>query len=271
MKTLLPHTLALLMLTVASICFGQSQYQQNAAYSDVGSSGHTRDMILDPEPKTGWMLGVFGGIDYNMHHGGFTTTEGSIICCVANNGTGLGGVVGIKAFIPLSDNIALTPRILYEGRNGTFSAAPELYPILGQNNTQENLILTKQFKASIATVGADMFLAWYLTENGLYLAGGPSIATIVSKHFVQSEHIESPSGVTYLGGAPDATVLDSDLDITKSLQVLVRIGAGYQIHLSERFTVNPEVSYGIPLTKLSTFYDWAGSAFQSTIGLLYSL
>ncbi|MEP7233834.1 MAG: outer membrane beta-barrel protein, partial [Ignavibacteriota bacterium] len=181
-----------------------------------------------------------------------------------------GAAAGIKAFIPLSDNFSITPRILYEGRNGTFTANPENYPILGQANKVENLLLTKQFKASIATIGADLFVAYYLTDNGLYLAGGPSIATIVSKRFVQTEHIESPGGVTYLGGAPDATVLDSDLDITKSLQVLVKLGAGYQIHLSEKFTLNPEAMYGLALTKFSNTYDWSGSALQLTLGLLYS-
>jgi len=256
MKKLLIHILALVTIFTSSITFGQSR--------------SIRDMILDPEKQNGWMLGVFGGIDYNMHHGGFTTTENSIICCVASDGTGLGAVIGLKAFIPLSDNISITPRILYEGRNGTFTAAPETYPILGQNNQVENLLLTKQFKASIATVGADLFVAWYLTDNGLYLAGGPSVAAIVSKHFVQTEHIESPGGVTYLGGKPDATVLDSDLDITRSLQVLIKLGVGYQIHLSDKFTINPEATYGLPITKFSNKYDWAGSALQATVGLLYS-
>jgi hypothetical protein len=259
MKKLFIYTFVLASLFCSSLSFGQST-----------SSKSIRDMILDPETHSTWLLGVFGGIDYNMHHGGFTTTENSIICCVASDGTGIGAAVGIKAFIPLSDNISITPRILYEGRNGTFSAAPENYPILGKNNQVENLILTKQFKATIATVGADLFVAWNVTENGLYIAGGPSVATIVSKHFVQTEHIASPSGVTYLGGAPDATVLDSDLDITKSLQVLLKLGVGYQIHVSDKFTVNPEVMYGLPLTKFSNMYDWSGSALQFTVGLLYS-
>ncbi len=256
MKKLLILSLALVTIFSGSRCFGQT--------------GSIRDMILDPEAHSSWMLGVFGGIDYNMHHGGFTTTENSIICCVASDGTGVGAALGIKAFIPLSDNFSITPRLLYEGRNGTFSAAPETYPILGQNNTVENLLLTKQFKATISTIGADLFVAWYLSENGLYLVGGPSVATIVSKNFVQTEHIESPSGVTYLSGSPDATVLSSDLDITKSLQVLLKLGVGYQIHVSDKFTINPEATYGLPLTKFSKFYDWAGSALQATVGLLYS-
>lgn len=256
MKKVLLNTLALVMIFSASLSFGQSR--------------SIRDMILDPEKQTSWMLGVFGGIDYNIHHGGFTTTENSIICCVASDGTGVGAALGIKAFIPLSDNFSITPRILYEGRNGTFTAAPENYPILGKNNQVENLVLTKQFKATIATMGADLFVAWYLTENGLYLAGGPSVAAIVSKHFMQTEHIETPGGVTYLGGSPDATVLDSDLDITKSLQVLLKLGVGYQIHVSDKFTVNPEALYGFALTKFSKTYDWAGNALQLTVGLLYS-
>ncbi len=271
MKKIILHTAALALFLSGSICFGQLHVHQTQPYSEIGPSNHLRDMILDPEQKAGWLLGIYGGIDYNMHHGGFTTTEGSVICCVASDGTGLGTAVGIKAFIPVSDNILISPRILYEGRNGTFSANPENYPILGKDNTKENLVLTKQFKASIATVGADLFVAWNVTENGFYIAGGPSITAIVSKHFVQSEHIESPGGVTYLGGLPDATVLDTNLDITKSLQVLLKLGIGYQIKLSDNFTINPEAIYGFPLTKFSKTYDWAGSALQLTVGLLYTL
>ncbi|MDP4218966.1 MAG: outer membrane beta-barrel protein [Bacteroidota bacterium] len=271
MKRNIILNIALALLLQSAICLGQSAVPGSMQNGSVGSSKQIRDMILDPEPHSGWLLGIFGGMDYNMHHGGFATTEGSIICCVASDGTGTGAALGAKAFIPLSDEISLTPRIIYEGRNGTFSASPETYPILGQNNTQENVILTKQFKASIATVGADLFLAWKITDNGLYLAGGPSVATIVSKHFIQSEHVESPSGVTYLGGSPDATVLDSDLDITKSVQVLIKLGIGYQIQVSDHFTLNPEALYGIPLTKFSKTYDWAGSALQFTLGILYSI
>lgn len=261
---------ASLLANSAFAQFSDRSSQQNAAASFVPSD--LRDMILDPEFHAGWMIGAYGGIDYNMHYGGFSTTEGSIICCVANDGKGIGAAIGLKAFIPLSDALMISPRIVYEGRNGTFTANPETYPILGQNNTVENLILTKQFKATMSTIGADLFLTWNLTETGLYLAGGPSIASIISQRFVQTESISSPSGVKYLNNnTPDQEVLNSDLNITKSLQVLAKIGAGYRISLSSQFTLNPEVMYGIPLTKLSKTYGWTASALQGTLGILYTL
>ncbi|MEP7235809.1 MAG: hypothetical protein ABI778_11000, partial [Ignavibacteriota bacterium] len=68
MKKILIHSLVLLTIFLSTNSFAQTK--------------SIRDMILDPEKQGGWMLGVFGGIDYNMHHGGFTTTENSIICCV---------------------------------------------------------------------------------------------------------------------------------------------------------------------------------------------
>jgi hypothetical protein len=261
---------ASLFANSASAQFANRNSEQTSASAFAGSD--LRDMILDPEFHSAWMIGVYGGIDYNMHYGGFSTTEGSIICCVANDGKGIGAAIGLKAFIPLSDALMISPRIVYEGRNGTFTANPESYPILGQNNTVENLILTKQFKATMSTIGADLFLTWNLTESGLYITGGPSVASITSQRFVQTESISSPSGVKYLNNnAPDQEVLNSDLDITKSLQVLAKIGAGYRISLSSQFTLNPEVLYGIPLTKLSKTYGWTASALQGTLGLLYTL
>ena len=51
------------------------------------------DRILFPGSVRMLLVGPYGGIDYNMHKGTFSTTENGQSCCTFEEGTGLGLVI----------------------------------------------------------------------------------------------------------------------------------------------------------------------------------
>lgn len=228
------------------------------------------DKILDPGGAGGILIGPYAGVDYNMHSGGFSSTDGRFICCQADNGSGLGLVAGGKAFIPLSDAFSISPRLLYEGRGGTFTGTPDTVPIFGKDQRPEPMILAKEFKASIGTVGLDLLASYTLTDFGLYVAAGPSASYVVSKDFRQISTVASPSGATFLDGSTTREVFHGDIDLINTFQAALRGGIGANIQISDNLWLNPEALYGFPLTKFSKTSEWKGSTLQGTIGLLFA-
>ncbi|MBS1913587.1 MAG: PorT family protein [Bacteroidetes bacterium] len=228
------------------------------------------DRILDPGDAGMLLIGPFAGLDYNMHTGQFTISDGNFSCCTADGGSGLGLVFGGKAFIPLSETFSLSPRILYEGRGGTFTGTPDSMLIFGQNQQLETAQIDKEFKASIGTLGVDLLATLTVTDFGLYLAAGPSASYVIAKDFSQTATITRPSGVTFLDGSTSQEMFHGDLDIINRFQMALRGGVGANIPIAQNLYLNPEALYGFPLTKFSKQDNWKGSTLQGTIGLMFA-
>lgn len=229
------------------------------------------DRILNPDTR-GIMVGPYGGINFNMHNGRFVLTENNIVCCTFDEGSGIGPVVGVKAMIPLSDQLSLSPRLAYESRIGDFETTSDPVPIFGQNNQVENVIFTDRLEANLATFNIDLLGTYTLTDFGLYVALGPSAGIVIGKNFTKTEEITTPDGVEFQNGTgTEQQLLSEELDIVNTLQFELRGGVGATIGLTDAIFLNPEVLYGFPFTKISKEDDWKTSPLQFTIGILFAL
>ncbi|MCC7436993.1 MAG: PorT family protein [Armatimonadetes bacterium] len=229
------------------------------------------DRILNPDTR-GILVGPYGGINFNMHSGQFVLTENNIVCCTFDEGSGIGPVFGAKAMIPLSEQIALSPRLAYESRTGDFETTSDPVPIFGQNNQVENVIFTDRLTANLATFNIDLLGTYTLTDFGLYVALGPSAGILIGKDFTKTEEITTPDGVEFQNGTgTEQQLFTGELDIVNTLQFELRGGVGATIGISDAIFLNPEVLYGFPFTKISKEDEWKTSPLQFTLGILFSI
>lgn len=229
-----------------------------------------QDHILEPGGRP-ILLGVTGGIDYNMHSGEFYLTENGIVCCRFDKGSGLGPVAGAKAFIPLAGDLEFSPRVLYESRGGTFTSLSEPLPFFGSGNQVEMVQFEDKLDATINTIGLDLLASYRLTDFGLYVAAGPSAGIVVKKDFVKTESIANPAGVDYLDGSNQKQTFQGELSIINSTLIALRGGVGLTFEVADGIYVNPEVLYGLPLNRISKEDNWKGSTVQATVGVLIAL
>ncbi|MBL0175343.1 MAG: outer membrane beta-barrel protein [Ignavibacteria bacterium] len=228
------------------------------------------DRILFPGSVRMLLVGPYGGIDYNMHKGTFSTTENGQSCCTFEEGTGIGLVAGLKAFIPLTDNLDFSPRLLYENRGGDFTALLQRYPIRGRNNAVEFADLENTLDITLHTFTIDVFASYRFTSFGMYVTAGPSMSFLFGDDYIQTETILGPPGVVYIDGTTTKQMFSGTLDITESMLFAVRGGLGVIFPVSDNIRLNPEVLYSFPLTKLSKDGDWKVSSVQATIGVLFA-
>lgn len=228
------------------------------------------DRILEPSGRKP-LAGIYGGANFAMHSGQFTITEDGLTCCAFDDGTGIGIVVGAKAFIPITDAIDITPRVSFETRPGKFTTLGAPLPILGAGNQVETMQFEDQLNVSLAGLVLDPMASYTFTDFGLYATLGPSFSLVASKGFTKDETIANPNGVNYKTGGTAKRLLEGDLANIESLQIAGRGGVGARIPLTESIVLNPEALYTIPFTKVTTVDEWKTSGLQGTIGILFTL
>lgn len=229
-----------------------------------------KDNILEPGGRP-ILAGIAGGIDYNIHRGEFYLSEDGIVCCRFEEGSGIGPVAGARAFIPLSDEIDLSPRLQYEGRGGEFRSISDPLPFFGSNNEVEMVRFEDRLETTIGTIGVDVLASYRVTEFGLYVAAGPSAGFVVTKSFIKSESIAEPSGVKYLDGSTAKETFRGELDIVNPVLLSIRGGIGATLEVADGIHINPEILYGLPLNRISKEDNWKAGTVQATLGILIAL
>ncbi len=233
----------------------------------------SRDMILEPGEDSKTLIGIYGGINYNMHSGAFSLTDGVTTCCTFNEGNGIGAVAGIKAFLSLADNFYLSPRLAYEGRGGTLHAVEYANDILGANHTIEKATFRNDLDMALPVLNLDILTAYtFVPQYGIYAAAGISGGYIMNQNYTESENIIAPSNVFYYGTSSTSKVIaQSSFTDFSALQFGVRFGLGAMISLNDNIVINPEMLYHLPLSAYTTLHssDWKTSLMQPTLGILF--
>ncbi len=245
---------------------------QHPAQADPPRDDYEGDHILVPGFRVKLLIGPFAGFDYNIHDGTFVTTDGGVTCCQFDGGTGFGAVGGVRAFIPYGRVFRLSPRLLYERRDGRFDATSQEYPFFGSGNGVETVELANRLDATLGTATLDLFAAVMIPSTPLYVAVGPSMSLLVQEHYVKTERITGPPGVHYLGGSTEQVVFDGNFALANTATFTLRAGGGAILHVSGPLYVNPELLYVLPLGPISDkgTNQWESSAIQATVGVLFA-
>lgn len=188
-------------------------------------------------------LGIHAGLNGNVHNPAFPSPQPTTEPYYNSSAFGITGAAGLIAHFPVSQNVALGLRGVY-GSWGNTTLETTL------NGTTWKISPSLPYLELTPTIG----IRDLIISRALWLWGGIELG------FPLSPSYQLDSGAV--------TLRTNEALPDPSTRVALAVGAGYDIALSDRWTLQPELSLRFPLTKVSTnsqFDSW--SIFQVRLGL----
>lgn len=222
-------------------------------------------------PTLPWSIGVSVGGTFMMHSGGLVFPREAPPLISYDDASGFGPAFGVRISIPLSNSLALSPRLFAECRRGTFTSDPFMMEIIGRDMRPEDMMLEDELDVILRVGGLDLLLAWHPSGGGFYVAAGPSIGLRLYEEFRVTESILSPQGVTFLDGSASREMYDDDPGLSRSVHLGIRGGAGYLLSLNEDLALGGELLYLYPLQTVTEDDDWTLQGLQGTVTLQFNL
>ncbi|MGE3802926.1 MAG: OmpA family protein [Candidatus Kapaibacterium sp.] len=223
--------------------------------------------------KVTFRAGVYGAFAYNIHKTEANVFLGGADCGAFGDGDGKGFTLGAFAEIPVLEKMLdLYASVGYAARGGTLGETvvgglPILDPITEEYTTLER---RHSYTASLNYLRTEFGVRFTFPWFPLYIRGTAAIDFPQGTTFEQKEEILSPQGVVYPEtNIAERTVAAGDLQNPESL--LSASGAiGYDIPLSTRLSVAPEVSYYHPFNDVVLNRPWTITSIQGGAALRWS-
>ncbi len=211
-------------------------------------------------------FGIFGGINFNMHSPDFTmpyNTNG--ISNVFNeNKTSIGLHLGGLIDYELSQGYVLSGRLGFHSASVLFKDNRLLTSEIGAPDTS----LAGELDASIYYLEISPMLKFteLLPVENLYLLGGIELGIPISAKYDLTNSVSTT--------ADDLTTYsqtNQDID-GKSMRLAIALGAGYDFEIGDGVELSPEVSFRLPLTKVSSnnnFDSWSVPQVRVGVSLTF--
>lgn len=155
-----------------------------------------------------------------------------------DGGTGIGLAIGAMVGLPITETIHFSGRIGYNGVNGSATATQR------RNDTT----VTHSSSASMGLLELTPAVEFY------DLIDGVSIHPLVGVEFgiPISSNYEQSAELTVGSTTLNEDVIDSRAIPNTSLRAALLLGVGYTMKLTDKLYLQPEVSYRLPLTDVSS-------------------
>ncbi len=216
------------------------------------------------------LIGAVAGINYRMKQGTIETGDGCYACSSFSDGSGVGGMGGLRAILPLSRSLFLRAGVAAEIVNLDFDAVHNSYPYIEAHNTIGVLDLRQEMHLGFTSVMFEALLGYRVAKQGLYLVAGPVYNLLLSSQMKLNEEIISPSDASYLDGSRSKVLIDGDIPDASSFLSL-RAGAGMTFPLGAGIHASPEIMYSFPLTDIGTDPGWSVSGLDLTLGVMWAM
>lgn len=235
------------------------------------------DSVLSWQPDR-IFLGGSASFNGNWHWGDFRGLPGIPSCCpqyssgFAFEGWGL----RLASRYMVSDNLAISLRVGVSGVGGGMSVSESIgnVPVLTLDDpttvvprpiTAEYSLTSKQ-----TVVAFEPAVLWRISKN-VRVETGLSTSILLSSTYNQSEKILSPSDVTYLDGSVERNMSSGDIPNARSLLLGGLAGVQYDIPLSRRTILTPEVRLQLPLMAHTSSVPWRIASVEVGASLLFDL
>jgi outer membrane protein OmpA-like peptidoglycan-associated protein len=223
-------------------------------------------LAFTPENETRMRVGVYGGLNINMHSPSFTYTDTSDInnpfeFLFNENKNSFGGNFGVLVdFILQSDDI-ISARLGYNGMGVDFERSfTDVDNIITTNDKLETSL------NYIEIAGFYKNYSWIPVEN-LHTMLGVEFGFPVGSSYTLTR--------TVTPDPPNMPEFANNTDLpTSPIRFALALGVGYDIKLADRVTLNPELTFRLPLTKVSgdnNFDSWSVPQLRLQVNLIYDL
>ncbi len=212
-------------------------------------------------------FGIFGGINFNMHSPDFTL-DNAVIPSVntpthnvfqenaTSIGIHLGGLIDYK----------MAEGYIFSGRLGIHSAS---VLFKDDHTIGTNIQMSGELDASLYYVEISPMVKFtdLIPVENLYLLGGLELSFPISASYDLNN-----DGTTIAGQAQETDNLEGqDID-GKSMRMAIALGAGYNFDIGDGVELSPEISFRLPLTKVSSddmFDSWSMSQIRVGVALTF--
>jgi outer membrane protein OmpA-like peptidoglycan-associated protein len=216
--------------------------------------------ILHAQPRP---IYVGGGIaaGLNLHSLNLPVYRGDILCGVFTSGTSILLNGNLLFETPLGDpahSFWLTPR-LHLASLGAHITTPGVDQARGRDPVDSLLIPVTQedhLDATLLSLGADLFVKYPLSTQ-FFLMGGPSISYLLRRDANVSEVITNPQGAYYpINHTQTLPISGGQIENGSSILAAFTLGASYDIPLSQKVMLAPELTFSAPINSFRSDYSW---------------
>ncbi len=172
--------------------------------------------------------------------------------------TSLGAAFGLMGAFNLSDNIHLSLRAGYNSLNNSASA----------QQTVSDTTVTHDFTSSMSTIELSPVVEFYglIPNISLHPFVGLEFGLPLSATYRHAATATSTNATT-------TQTFEDNVDVPNtSMRAAIILGAGYTFHVGESWYVQPEISYRLPLTDVSSdanFSPWKVAQFRAGLNILF--
>lgn len=230
----------------------------------------------DPEIEVGDLesvslkAGLYGAAAQHTHETTANVFTGGAECGAFGNGEGRGFAAGGFIEIPLiGELLDLYASAGYTERGGDLGeVVVGGLPILDPNSEEYTFLERRHaYGTTLSYLRSEFGVRFTLPWLPLYLRTTASIDFPQTTTFLQEEEIVAPIGVLYPETKTTVREVSSgDLQDPESL-LAVSGAIGYELPLSNRLSIAPEVSYYYPFTDVVLNRDWRITSIQAGAAL----
>jgi outer membrane protein OmpA-like peptidoglycan-associated protein len=207
---------------------------------------------------------VGGGlaVGLNIHELNLPVYRGDTLCGVFTSGTSVAPSGNLLFEMPLGDpahSFWISPR-LHLSSLGALITIPGTDPAQARDpyvidSPLVNVTQEVRLNATILSLGADLFVKYPLTER-FFLMGGPSLNYLLQRNATLNEVITSPSFALYPNGTQTRSISTGQIVNSTSILAAFTVGASYDVPLSQKVMLAPELTFSAPINSIRTDYNW---------------
>ncbi len=206
-------------------------------------------------------LGIYGGLNFNMHTPSFIFPINQRQVNFNINNTNLGFHAGFICNYPLNETFTISGRLGYNGLSGELSKTERF----GTPDT----LTSNRMTADLHYIEISPVIQFHnlLPWKSLYFLAGLEFGIPFSTKYTAQSTLMSPLPA-------QSTISQSDAIPDATLRFAGAIGAGYVFNLSESVYLIPEISYRFPFNHISgnrVFTTWDVPQFRAGVALTFSL
>ncbi len=216
----------------------------------------------DAVPALHTNLGLYGGINLNMHSPSFTLPvpeqNSAANVLFDNNSTSAGFNLGFIGNFPINEHLVFSGRLGYNGLGGTL-----------KSDEIVDAYRNHELKASLHYLELSPVMQFhnYLPVKPLYFLAGLEFGLPLSLKYDYSNTSASPASAS--------AISESGVEIkSKAIRLAIALGAGYTFNVGDAVFLTPEASFRLPLTKVSSFegFDsWSVPQLRIGVNLTFGL
>jgi outer membrane protein OmpA-like peptidoglycan-associated protein len=223
-------------------------------------------------PEVWARVGLFGGMNINIHSAGYEELSGVPNCCPEfESGSGIGGAIGLMYEHMLGGPLELALRAGFQGRGATLEAR-EPIPLIIDGELYDGEI-RHVLEAGLGHLTIEPMLGVRVGRIvGFHL--GPSVGFPVSTTFAQREELAKPEDIgTFENDSRVRNDTSGTIPNAASFDAGITFGVSADIAVNEEKTVivSPELFFTADLTNVTTDLSWKSHALRIGVAIKYAL